>query len=168
MSIKYQYDVKRWDWCLNNRFKGICAIHKELIITLTMLIWYLKINTIKGQEKNSICSETDIHIYTHTYVILIDALSITEVSNEKKPIQYVKLTSQLSYKTILTKKDQHTAGKWLIHSTKKLHWQSIAKPGTPQYNILAENMNLIQMNSIVTSSLHYSNRRLRGIDFFSA
>ena len=32
--------------------------------------------------------------------------------------------------------------------------QSIAKPGTPQYNILAENTNLIQMNSIVTIKLN--------------
>ena len=39
-------------------------------------------------------------------------------NNEEKVLHYIRLTDQLSFKTDFQNMDQHTGGKWLIHSTK--------------------------------------------------
>ena len=45
------------------------------------------------------------------------------------------------FKLDFQKVDQHTGGKWLIHDTKPLQGQSVAKSGTPLQNIPVGNVN---------------------------
>ena len=52
---------------------------------------------------------TDICKYIHTSIIK---------NNEKVVLHYVKLVPTIISKQILKKVDQHTGGRWLIHSTK--------------------------------------------------
>ena len=52
------------------------------------------------------------------------------------------LQALFNFKLDLNTVDQHTGGKWLIHSTKTPQGQSVAKPGTPLWIIIVENLNI--------------------------
>ena len=54
------------------------------------------------------------------------------------------LQTRYHFKLDFQKVNQHTWGKWLIYGTKhRKDRQSVAKPGTPLYDILVGNVNMI-------------------------